>query len=213
MAAPVHAPLITIVDTATANVRSLVGALSFLGISSRVTLEVDEVISAQRLILPGVGSFRQAMEHLRARGLDVAIRDVVAGGVPLLGICLGMQLLADEGSEDGVTTGLGLVAGRVARIAGKGVKVPHVGFNDVEVVDGSRLFDGLGDRRDFYFVHSYAFVPDDEGVVSSWCEHGGRFASSVERGHVFGTQFHPEKSQLTGLRLLMRFATGRWSPC
>jgi glutamine amidotransferase len=162
-----------------------------------------------------VGAFGDGMVQLRARGWDDALKLAVREeGRPLLGICLGMQLLAEVGTEHGQGTGLGWIPGRVTRLPGGStdVRVPHIGWNDVTIVRSDGLYAGLNGQPDFYFVHSYRFEPADEGDVSGWCEHGTRFAASLEHGSIWATQFHPEKSQGPGLVVLRNFlaAARRW---
>lgn len=200
--------MIAIVDYGLGNVRSVMGALEFLGVSAKVTTSPDDLFAATKLILPGVGSFRAAIENIDRRNLREPIVSCVRGqNKPILGICLGMQLLAEVGEEDGPSAGLGLIPGEVKHFPefAPPIRVPHIGFNSVSFVCSQPLFEGLGDRADFYFVHSYRMVCTDAADVSSWCEYGDRFTASVQRGHVYGTQFHPEKSQTSGLRLLKNF--------
>jgi glutamine amidotransferase len=198
-----------IIDYGMGNLLSVESAVRYLGGDVAVRAEPETIAAADRLILPGVGSFRRAMELLRANGQDAAIRRAVRErGVPLLGICLGMQLLGTVGTEDGETAGLGLVAQRVdaftpAELAGR--KIPHIGFSPVTAGAGSRLFAGLPEVADFYFVHSFRLPAEIPDTVVSCGDHGVRFAAAVEKGNVFGTQFHPEKSQTNGLVLLRNF--------
>jgi glutamine amidotransferase len=156
-------------------------------------------------VLPGVGAFRDAAANLESSGLRDVLLERVAGGVPLLGICLGMQLFASVGLEDGEWEGLGLVPGRCERLPG-GVKVPHIGWNTVAYPRPSRLFDGIEDGSAFYFVHSYHVAPDDRASIIGITEHGIPFAAAVESGNLYGVQFHPEKSSDRGLALLRNFA-------
>ena len=202
--------MITVIDYGVGNIRSVVNALAAVGASATVVGDAPSVRTAEALVLPGVGSFRRSMETLRRRGLDEAIRDrVLDDGVPLLGICLGMQLLGAASTEDGASEGLGLIDGVVDefqfdRAAHPTTKVPHVGFDTVTVERDSILLDGLGEEIDFYFTHSFRMTSDDKSVVGT-CWHGERFAAVVERGNVLGTQFHPEKSQSNGLSVLRSF--------
>jgi len=201
---------VTVVDYGMGNLRSIRGALEFLGVPHRVSADPAEIAAADRLILPGVGSFGAAMRNIEARGLGEPLEEaVMRRGRPILGICLGMQLFAAWGEEEGRTRGLGWIPGRVARFRfdDPSLKVPHVGFNTAEVARGDEpLFEGLGGGADFYFVHSYRLEPEEPSSVTSWTDYGGRFPASVRRGNVTGTQFHPEKSQSNGLRLLRNFA-------
>src|SRR6185437_1482263 len=179
------------------NLRSVEGALALFGPEVAITADADQLQTCDRLILPGVGSFRRAMENIRAQHLDESIHALVAAGKPLLGICLGMQLLASHGTEDGETEGLGFFDARVERFPFTDRAVPHVGFNPVTFRDDT--------SADFYFVHSYRMVCRSDADVSGWCDYGGRFAAVVQKRGVLGTQFHPEKSQSNGLKLLRRF--------
>jgi glutamine amidotransferase len=201
--------MITIVDYGMGNLFSVANALERLQQPCVISQDVARIRDARKVLLPGVGSFREAMTHLRETGIDRAICDSVAAGGRLLGICLGMQLLADEGFEDSPDgppmSGLGLIGGAVTLLpAGVNVKIPHVGFNEVRQRRADPLLDGITDRSDFYFVHSYQFEAAAEAVLgTTW--HGIEFTSVVSRGRVAGTQFHPEKSQANGLRLLRNF--------
>lgn len=200
---------VTIVDYGMGNLRSVRNAISFLGFEPAVTSDPATVRASAKLVLPGVGSFRRAMENIRERGLHEALREAVIGrGTPLLGICLGMQLLAGYGREDGGAPGLGWIPGEVVpfEFDDKVVRIPHIGFNSAWAASPeSRVFGGLARPTDFYFVHSYHVRCEDERDVALWCDYNGRFCAGVERGNIFGTQFHPEKSQANGLAVLQRF--------
>ena len=202
-------PHVAVVDYGMGNVRSVMNALNYLGASVELVDDPDQLGHFGFLVLPGVGSFRRGMEALRARHLDQAIlASVKTGQSKILGICLGMQLLGIRGSEDGVTEGLGFANQSVDRFTPEEVgdlKVPHVGFNAVNFEDKSLLFKGLPQGADFYFTHSYRMKPVDiEGTIAT-CEYGTRFLAAFEMNNVFGTQFHPEKSQTNGLMLLSNF--------
>lgn len=197
---------VTIVDYGMGNLWSVASALRFLGCEPCMSDDPQQVCAAPVLLLPGVGSFRRAMQALDSRGLSDALREAVRQrGAKLLGICLGMQLLAERGSEDGVSDGLGLVPGQVDRFDAAGVKVPHIGFNSVRHAPGSRLFSGVDNPADFYFVHSFRLCERSGPGLYASTTHGEEFVSAYEHGNVFGTQFHPEKSQTNGLRLLRNF--------
>ena len=201
--------MIGVVNYGMGNLRSVRNALDHLRIPNFIAADADGVRSATKLILPGVGSFRVAMENIRSRGLVEPLRDAVeTRGVPVLGICLGMELFAAWGEEDGGAEGLGWIRGRVRRFAvsDPSVKIPHVGFNTVRTVGHPGLFAGLASDSDFYFVHSYHLVCDRIEDSIGWAEHGERFVAAVSSGHVQGTQFHPEKSQSNGLTILGNFA-------
>ena len=200
------APAIAIVDYRMGNLRSVEKGLAAAGVSGAVVTDDARVLgSARGIVLPGVGAFRDAAANLEASGLREVLLERVAAGVPLLGICLGMQLLATVGLEDGEWEGLGLIPGVCERLPG-GVKVPHMGWNTVGYPRESPLFDGIDEGSAFYFVHSYHLVPDDPDVVIGRSEHGVPFAAAVASGNVFGVQFHPEKSSERGLSLLKDFA-------
>ncbi|MDI6692580.1 MAG: imidazole glycerol phosphate synthase subunit HisH [Anaerosomatales bacterium] len=198
--------MIAIVDYGMGNLRSVQKGFEHAGVSDVVvTSDPRTVESAEALVLPGVGAFRDAAANLRAAGMWDVVRERASSGAPLLGICLGMQLLVDVSYEDGEWEGLGLVRGTCERLP-VGVKVPHIGWNTVEQPKPSPLFAGIPDGTAFYFVHSYRVVPADESCIIGRTEHGVPFASAVESGSVYGVQFHPEKSSEMGLRLLANFA-------
>ena len=195
--------MIAIVDYGMGNRRSVEKALEHVGAEPRLTADHEVVRAAGGIVLPGVGAFPEAMRRLRASGTDELIRDRAADGVPILGLCLGMQLLFDASDEHEGATGLGLLAGRVTAL--RAPRVPHIGWNLVTFERDSPLTEGLGDAAAFYHVHSLAPEPDGEHDVVGRGEYGGRFVSIVERGNVMGVQFHPEKSSRDGLALLRNF--------
>ncbi len=198
--------MIAILDYGMGNRASVQNALRALGRDSVITAEPSVIADATHLILPGVGAFGDGMKAIRERSLDHVIREEAANGKPLLGICLGMQLLAEKGEEGGDHTGLGLIPGVVKRLPSEriGLRLPHVGWNDVVPNAGESLFEGT-EPNVFYFVHGYALVPESPADAIARCEYGSPFVAAVRRGSVFGTQFHPEKSQASGLRLLKNF--------
>jgi len=197
--------MIGVVDYGVGNLKSIVNGMLFSQIDEVMLVSDPSGFSyCDKIVLPGVGAFREAMKRLKATGFDQAIKEQVAGGKPLLGICLGMQLLASRSFEGGETEGLGLIPGEVRRIDWQGVNVPHMGWNAVRHPAGG-LFEGISDGSDFYFVHSYHFVPDAAESVSSTTDYGENFVSGVQAGNVHGCQFHPEKSQRDGLTLLRNF--------
>ena len=196
--------MIAIVDYGMGNRRSVEKALEHVGAEPRLTADHEVVRAAGGIVLPGVGAFPEAMRRLRASGTDELIRDRAADGVPILGLCLGMQLLFDASDEHEGATGLGLLPGRV--IALRAPRVPHIGWNLVTFERDSPLTEGLGEAAAFYHVHSLAPEPESEHDVVGRGEYGGRFVSIVERGNVMGVQFHPEKSSRDGLALLRNFA-------
>ena len=200
---------VTIIDYGMGNIWSVSSALRYLGATCNVSDDPDQVLIAESIVLPGVGSFRKAMEALKNSGLDQAITEAVNNrGVNILGICLGMQLLGSEGTEDGDVEGLGLIQNRVDKFTeselGKN-KVPHIGFNSVILSEKEGFFRNLPDNPDFYFVHSYRLLPEDISGRTAICSYGVDFLAAFESGNVYGTQFHPEKSQTNGLILLKNF--------
>lgn len=202
---------VAIVDTGLCNLDSMRRALEECGADAFIAGAPEALRSAERFVLPGVGAFPDAMRSLRERRLDAALREQVVGaGLPLLGVCLGMQLLASEGTEVEPTAGLGWVPGRVVRLVpGPGERVPHVGWDDV-AHSGHPLFEGIPSGKDFYFVHSFHLVPDDPAARIASASAGGGCAAAVARGNIAGVQFHPEKSQRAGFRLLRNFLS--WTP-
>jgi len=197
---------VAIVDYSMGNLRSVANALEAVGASPRITTRPDELSRADAIVLPGVGAFADGMRNLKQRGFVEELRtQVVERRKPVLGLCLGMQLLAERGTEHGTVEGLGFVPGDVVRMPSNGVRVPHIGWNDVRFTRTDGLYDGLGEAQDFYFVHSYTLDPADESLASGVCVHGDEFVASIEDGNVFGTQFHPEKSQSSGLTVLRNF--------
>ncbi|MGB4441253.1 MAG: imidazole glycerol phosphate synthase subunit HisH [Coriobacteriia bacterium] len=196
---------IAIVDYGMGNLRSVQKGFEHAGVPDVViTPGPAEVASADGIVLPGVGAFRDAAAHLRSAGLREVILERIAGGVPFLGICLGMQLLADVGLEDGEWEGLGVLGGTCERLPG-GVKVPHIGWNTVAYPRENELFSGLPEDTAFYFVHSYHLRPADPECVIGIASYGVEFAAAVAKGNVYAVQFHPEKSSSAGLALLGNF--------
>lgn len=200
---------IIVVDYGMGNIWSVLSALRYLGSNPVVSNDPDEVYRAGALVLPGVGSFRKAMNALRATGLDQAILEAVkTHGCKILGICLGMQLLGSHGTEDGDTVGLSLIPNRVDRFTSEELdtnKIPHIGFNTVKNAQKDGLFDGLPESADFYFVHSYRMLPESLTGKIAISTYGSDFLAAFEVDNIQGTQFHPEKSQTNGLILLKNF--------
>ena len=196
---------ICIVDYGMGNLRSVEKALEHVGATVKIASDAETIRVADGLILPGVGAFPKAMEGIRSLGLDELIEERRAAGVPILGICLGLQLLFDSSTELGGAEGLGLLAGPVAALDAAGLKVPHIGWSPVRWERESRLTEGIESETPFYFVHSFAPRPEPGEVLGS-AAYGARFACAAERDNVFGVQFHPEKSSVAGLRLLSNFA-------
>lgn len=197
--------MITIIDYGAGNLFSVQNALNFLGVESRVSGKPDDILKAEKLILPGVGAFADAMQKLDEAGLTEAIR-TVAKKTPLLGICLGMQMLFEKSYEFGETDGLGLIKGTVELMKPEGgLVIPQMGWNALQLNKKSPLTEGLKSGDYVYFVHSFAAKCAD-GDVSAYVNYGGPVTASVEAGNVYGCQFHPEKSGDTGLRILRNFA-------
>lgn len=200
-------PRVAVVDYDMGNRRSVEKALEHVGAAASITRDPHELLAADGLVLPGVGAFPRGMESLRSHGLDELLRERAAAGTPLLGICLGMQLLFDSSTELAeLTPGLGLIGGEVRALDAGNLRVPHIGWNEVRLERDSPLTAGLpAGGAPFYHVHSYAAHPADPATVLGSTGYGERFATIVARGSVYGTQFHPEKSSRDGLALLASF--------
>lgn len=200
---------VTIVDYGMGNLWSVASAFHYLGADYSISSDPKEISRAEALILPGVGSFRMAMEALEAKGLsDEISQAVIVKKRKILGICLGMQLFAESSTEDGYCFGLGLIPGKIERFGVaelRGLKAPHVGFNRVVSTQGSILFNGLPNEVDFYFVHSYRLLNEALAGKVGMCNYGEDFVATYEHDNIFATQFHPEKSQTNGLRLIKNF--------
>jgi glutamine amidotransferase len=204
-------PLISVVDYGAGNLRSVAKALERSGAAVEVSGDAAAVRRADAVVLPGVGAFADAVRSLRAKRLDEAIRAAIDAGRPYLGLCLGLQLLFEESDEHGPTPGFGLLSGRVERFpevdaSGARLRVPHIGWNEVVFASDHPMCRRLPERDTFYFVHSYRAVPADPAVTVGRTDYGGSFAAAVARENVFAVQFHPEKSQAAGRRLLDAFA-------
>jgi glutamine amidotransferase len=205
-------PRIALVDYGAGNLRSVAKALERSGLDVDVTADPVSVARADGVVLPGVGAFADAVTALRASGLEQAVKDAVQDGRPYLGLCFGLQLLFEEGDEHGVTKGFGLFGGRVERFpsetaGGERLRVPHIGWNEVRFSGDHPMLARLPERDHFYFVHSYRPVPTDDSIVVGRTDYGGEFAAAIARGSIFAVQFHPEKSQQSGRRLLDAFRT------
>lgn len=199
--------MLSIIDYGMGNLRSVQKAFEKLGSSAEIVTRPEQVRAACKLVLPGVGAFRDAIHELERLALVEPIREHVQADRPFLGICLGLQLLFDVSHEDGVWPGLGILPGEVLRFpAQPGLKVPHMGWNSLQAVGSPKLLEGLAADASVYFVHSYYVVPRDESIIAARTDYSLPFTSMVERGNLFATQFHPEKSQKVGLKLLANFA-------
>jgi glutamine amidotransferase len=196
---------ICILDYGMGNLRSVEKALEHVGATATISSDAEAVRAADGLILPGVGAFPKAMERVRELGLDELVAERRDAGVPVLGICLGLQLLFESTTELGGAAGIGLLPGGVAELAVDGLKVPHIGWSPVRWEKESVLTEGIESETPFYFVHSFAPSPAKEDLLGT-AAYGARFACAAERDNVFGVQFHPEKSSTAGLRLLSNFA-------
>jgi glutamine amidotransferase len=198
---------IAVVDYGMGNRRSVEKALAHVGAGASISSDPDELRAAAGLVVPGVGAFPRAMERLRELGLDELLRERVAAGTPVLGICLGLQLAFDHSTEQGGADGLGIVAGEVRALRADGLKLPHIGWNEVRFTKpDSPLVDQLPRECAFYHVHSLAAVPEREEDVLGVAEYGAPFVTAVQKGSFYGVQFHAEKSSAAGLRLLANFA-------
>lgn len=197
--------MIAIIDYGMGNLRSVEKALEHVGATATIANDATTARASDGLILPGVGAFPKAMAGMRGLGLDELIAERREAGAPILGICLGMQLLFDSTTELGGETGLGLLTGRVEELEAPGLKVPHIGWSPVRWERESSLVGGIDSETPFYHVHSFAPRPLEDDLLGT-AVYGSRFASVVERDNVFGVQFHPEKSSAAGLRLLSNFA-------
>lgn len=198
-------PRIAMVDYGMGNRRSVVKAFAHIGAQIAQTADASGLAAADGLVVPGVGAFPEAMRRLRALGLDDVIRAHANAGKPVIGLCLGMQLLFEGSDEHEGSAGLGLLPGRIVRLDTQGLKLPHIGWNAVTWQRESALVSGLPNPAAFYHVHSFVPVPDDEAIVLGMGEYGSPFVSFVERENVFGAQCHPEKSSTHGLALLRNF--------
>ena len=196
---------IAVIDYGVGNLRSVEKAFHAGGVAAVVSSDENILRTADKLVLPGVGAFRACMEALAERGFDRLVRERVEAGTPLLGVCVGMQMLFEESEEFGTTSGLGFLRGRVQRFP-EGLRVPQVGWNQVEWKGEHALSEGIVDRTFFYFVHSFFCESGESSAVVGETEYGVTYPSVVARGNVCGVQFHPEKSQAAGLRLLKNFA-------
>jgi imidazole glycerol-phosphate synthase subunit HisH len=199
--------VIAVVDSGSGNLRSVERALAHVGGSPVLTKDPDLVRRADRVVVPGQGAFADCMAAMASSGLGDAIREVVRAGKPYLGICLGLQILFEDSEEHGPVAGLGILPGRVVRFPAGPLKVPHIGWNQVRALKGEPLLAGIPADVHFYFIHSYLAVPAEARHVALTCDYGGPFCAAVRVDNLFACQFHPEKSQTVGLRLLSNFAS------
>lgn len=199
--------MIKIVDYGMGNLRSVQKGFEKVGAEAVVCSKATDLKNTDKLVLPGVGAFRDAMRELKSRDLLSPVRDHIAADKPFLGICLGLQLLLETSYEDGQWEGFGVIPGDVVRFENQlGLKIPHMGWNRLDVVASPPLLEGIGPDAHFYFVHSYYVAPTDDSVIAARTTHGTEFVSMIARGNLFATQFHPEKSQRAGLKILENFA-------
>ena len=195
-----------IIDYDAGNIKSVEKALLFLGENACVTRENEKILGADKVILPGVGSFGRAMEKIRSYGLEDVIKETIDKGTPFLGICLGLQLLFERSEESAGVKGLGILKGEILRIPEKdGGKVPQIGWNSLRYPNRGRLFEGILEDAYVYFVHSYYLKAEEEGIVTATTEYNTLIHASVEKDNVFACQFHPEKSSIVGLGILRNF--------
>ena len=198
--------MIAIIDYDAGNIKSVEKALLLLGEEVKITDDAQEILSADKVVLPGVGAFGDAMGNLERRGLVPVIRETAEKGTPFLGICLGLQLLFERSGEAPGVAGLGILPGEILRIpSGEGLKIPHMGWNSLHLEHGGRLFEQVPEQSYVYFVHSYYLKAREEEIVKASTEYGVHIHASVEKGNVFACQFHPEKSSEVGLQILRNF--------
>ena len=198
--------MIAIIDYDAGNIRSVEKALVHLGEQPVITRDREEILRADKVILPGVGAFGDAMARLREYGLEGVIHEVVAKNTPFLGICLGLQVLFESSDEAPGVSGLGVLKGKICRIPdAEGLKIPHMGWNSLKLHQNGRLFQGMEENPYVYFVHSYYLKAEEEEIVTATTKYGTMIHASVEKGNVFACQFHPEKSSDTGLHILKNF--------
>ncbi|HET6465717.1 MAG TPA: imidazole glycerol phosphate synthase subunit HisH [Nitrospiria bacterium] len=201
--------MIAVIDYGMGNLRSVSKAFERLGFAVNVTRDPRQIADASHVVLPGVGAFPDCMRNLEEMGLIDPVHRALSSGKPFLGICLGLQLLFTESEEFGLHKGLGWIRGRVVRFPDDGLKIPHMGWNTLEIQKPTPSLQGIPEDAMVYFVHSYYGVPENPAVIATMTEYGQRFASSIAVDNVFACQFHPEKSQSVGLRLLRNFAQCR----
>lgn len=200
--------MVAIIDYDAGNIKSVEKVIDYLGEEAVITRDRDAILGADRVILPGVGAFGDAMEKLRTYELDKVIQEVVAQNTPFLGICLGLQLLFESSEESEGVEGLGILKGKVVRLPEESdLKIPHIGWNSLKYPNPGRLFTGIAEDSYVYFVHSYYLQAKDPSIVTATTEYGTLIHASVEQGNVFACQFHPEKSSEVGMQILKNFLT------
>lgn len=196
--------MVAIIDYGLGNLASVQKALNFLNVESKITYDLNDIKIASVILLPGVGSFAHGMNNLRERNLDTVLTEEVIGNKKkFLGICLGMQLIAETGSEPHESKGLGWIKGSVKKIESNALRIPHMGWNNIKVQNKTYLKES--NEKDFYFIHSYHFVPQETSVIAATVNYGCDLVAAVQQDNIFATQFHPEKSQQAGLELLKYF--------
>ena len=206
--------MIAVIDYGMGNLRSVQKSLEFVGAKVIVTHDPDLILNANSVVLPGVGAFKDCMANLNKLKLVDPIRKFVDSGKPFLGICLGLQILFEESEEYGPVAGLGILPGKVVKFPGgssetkngRPIKIPHMGWNQIQVKKNVPLFRGVGDAPYFYFVHSYYVVPEDQNMIATVTNYGVEFVSGIQHKNIYAFQFHPEKSQTLGLSILERFS-------
>ncbi len=199
--------MIAIIDYDAGNIKSVEKAFNLIGQETILTRDYDEIMRADRVVLPGVGSFKDAMDHLYEYDLVRAIKDFCASGKPFLGICLGLQLLFESSEESVGVEGLGLLKGQIVRFPDNiGLKIPHIGWNSLDYPSSGRLFKDIDEGSFVYFVHSYYLQAEDKDIVKATCDYGVTVHASIEKDNIFACQFHPEKSSSVGLQILKNFA-------
>lgn len=206
--------MITIVDYEAGNLTSVKRALDYLGIDSVISLDPDEIRKSEKIIFPGVGHAASAMTTLTRRGIDTALHEAFKSGIPILGICLGTQIILSH-SEEGDTSCLGLIDGHTMKfnLSNASLKIPHMGWNTISVRKSHPMLKGIADETEFYFVHSYYPQPSDSSDIVALCEYGIHFPAAIAKATLFATQFHPEKSGVAGLSILNNFKTWDGASC
>ncbi len=197
--------MIALIDYGMGNLGSVNKALAAVGCQAQITDDPEVILNADGVVLPGVGAFDDCMTNLMDRGLDVAVKEATSAGKPFLGICLGLQMLFDSSEEGGKVPGLGIIPGKVVRFTND-LKIPQIGWNQVQIKQQAPHLSDIPDGSWVYFVHSYYVVPEDDSVIATVTDYGYEFVSAIWKDNVFASQFHPEKSQAVGLKILENFA-------